>query len=271
MTKAKEGERFSLNYLRHPELLPDSLRMRRRIGSLVFQHGGSELYALLNRRLGTDVAAYHANYESKWTKDFSAMDLRDVLDSITVVSTRTGRISSVFLSEVRTVFQEEQVRYAVDDKGGVHFAVDQAFEQTRIATVITLGAARYTGVREALDRAYAALDQVPPDGKGAIRATFFACESLFRLAYPSAHQLGISEMAKHLKVAVDQRYDGQKPALYAAQKQFKQFQDWVEGAHFYRHEPGTEEPSQPPLEVAIHYVTSGTAWLRWLQGFDPVR
>lgn len=268
MTKAKEGVRFSLNYLVQPELLPDSLRMRRRIGSLVFRYGGDELVVLLNRRLGTAISYSNCSYEFVWPRHFETTELRDVLDAITIVAWRSGDLVPAYINEARKIFQEEQVRYRIDDKGGVHFAVDHAFELARIATVSALGAPRYNGVREALDKAYTALDQTPPDGKAAIRATFFACESLFRLTYPSAHQLGVAEMNKYLKAAVDQRYDGQKPALYAAQKQLRQFLDWVEGAHFYRHEPGTEEPSQPPLELAVHYVTAGTAWLRWMHGFD---
>lgn len=268
MAKAKEGERFSLNYLLEPELLPDSVRMRRRIGSLIFRYGGDELVTLLNRRLGTSISYINCKYEFSWTAHFEKLELRDVLDAITPVAWRSGDLVPAYINEARQIFTEEQVRYSIDDKGGVHFTVDQAFEKTRIAAVAALGLARYAGVREALDKAYAALDQTPPDGKAAIRSTFFACESLFRLAYPSAHQLGVVEMTNYLKVDVDQRYDAQKPALYAAQKQLKQFQGWVEGAHFYRHEPGTEEPSQPPIEMAIHYVTSGTAWLRWLQMFD---
>ncbi len=116
--------------------------------------------------------------------------------------------------------------------------------------------------------AYTMLDQVPPDGKMALRQIFSANEGLFRLIFPNAHQLGKRELEKHLKPAIDQRYKGQVPAIHVAQKQLSQYIEWATGAHFYRHEPGSEEPVPPPLEVAIHYITAGTSWLRWLQTFD---
>jgi len=44
--------------------------------------------------------------------------------------------------------------------------------------------------------------------------------------------------------------------------------DWIEAAHFYRHEPGMEEPAQPPLELAIELVSVGAAFIRRLAGLD---
>jgi len=46
------------------------------------------------------------------------------------------------------------------------------------------------------------------------------------------------------------------------------FKDWVDAAHFYRHEEGSEEPAQPPLQLAIYIVATGTAHLRWLAVLD---
>lgn len=276
MTQHQTGQRFSLNYISHPELLPDSTRMRRRLGLLFFsQCKGSDLRDSLNKELGVGLSATGCASEYYWPKAMVAVELRDVLDTVTIVHNYLNEgfyfnpdDTAKFLREVQRIFQEERVRYYVDEKGGVHLAVDSAFEQTRISSVQALSSNRYEGVRTSLDEAYAALDQLPPDGKTALRQVFFSNESLFRLIFPKAHQLGKGEMQKHLKPAVDQKYSGQSPALHAAQKQLSQYIEWVSGAHFYRHEPGSEEPSQPPLEMAIHYVTSGTAWLRWLHNFD---
>ena len=52
MATAVKGVRFSLNYLSHPELLPDSKRMRRRLGLLFFQYcQGNTLRSIINREL----------------------------------------------------------------------------------------------------------------------------------------------------------------------------------------------------------------------------
>ncbi|MCB1331121.1 MAG: hypothetical protein KDK28_17475 [Maritimibacter sp.] len=276
MSNLPAGVRFSLNYISHPELLPDSQRMRRRFGALFVKHcRGGTLRKLLNSELGTDLKINGCETESYWPRAMLAVELRDVLDTVTLVYKVVlgddhyhKDQGAKYLSEVSRVFEEERVRYNVDKKGGVHLTVDSAFEQTRISSVQALAHQRYEGVRQALEAAHSALDQVPPDGKAALRNTFFANENLFRLAFPTAHQLGKGELNKHLKPAVDKKYSGANPDIHAAQKQFSQYVNWVEGAHFYRHESGTEEPTQPPLEVAIHYFSTGTAWLRWLQSFD---
>ncbi|KQQ73648.1 hypothetical protein ASF70_07500 [Rhizobium sp. Leaf321] len=53
-----------------------------------------------------------------------------------------------------------------------------------------------------------------------------------------------------------------------ASKQLKALKDWIDGSHFYRHEPGSEEPNQPLLDKAILMVSKACACLRWLRGFD---
>jgi hypothetical protein len=149
--------------------------------------------------------------------------------------------------------------------------VDSEFERSRIATLSQLGQARYSGVRELFEKAFAAMDSTPPDGKGAIRNVFFAAENLFRLMYPSSAQLSTSEVLKQLKPKIDAMYHDQKPAIYVAQKQLSAFKEWIDGAHFYRHEPGTEEPAQPPIDLAIYMVSQGSAHIRWLARIDGVK
>jgi hypothetical protein len=114
---------------------------------------------------------------------------------------------------------------------------------------------RYASVKELFEAAFLALDTIPPDGKAAIRNVFFAAEGLFRLMYPNSAQLNSSEVMRQLKPLVDTVFSDQKPAIYVAQKQISAFKEWIDGAHFYRHEPGTEEPAQPPLDLAIYMVS----------------
>ena len=47
--------------------------------------------------------------------------------------------------------------------------------------------------------------------------------------------------------------------------------DWINAAHFYRHGQGSEEPVQPPLELAIAMVSSGGSFLRWIADLDAKR
>jgi len=54
-----------------------------------------------------------------------------------------------------------------------------------------------------------------------------------------------------------------------ANKQLRAFLEWIDAAHFYRYEPGTDEPAQPPLELAIELVSIGAAFIRRLARLDP--
>jgi hypothetical protein len=44
--------------------------------------------------------------------------------------------------------------------------------------------------------------------------------------------------------------------------------DWVDAAHFYRHEQGAEEVTRPPLRLAVYIVSSGASHVRWLAELD---
>ena len=46
------------------------------------------------------------------------------------------------------------------------------------------------------------------------------------------------------------------------------FADWVDACHNYRHEEGVEEPSQPPLDLAIELIGVGSGFLWWLISAD---
>ena len=46
------------------------------------------------------------------------------------------------------------------------------------------------------------------------------------------------------------------------------FKDWIEACHFYRHEPGKPEIHQPPIELAIHLISVGAAFIRLLIELD---
>lgn len=250
--------------------------MRRRLAAAFISYGELvRLGHIIEKELGIDIDS-DCGYDFFWPPFLEKAELRDVLDSVTMryltivdmYSRPDSKHRSEFIENISRIFKEESVHYRVDDKGGVHFAVDADFENSRVATIAHLGKQRYVAVRSNYEEAFSALDRTPPDGKAAIRSAFFAVEGLFRLIFNNAHQLSAAEVQKHLKPLVDQKYDGQKPAIHLAQKQVAAFSDWIDGAHFYRHEPGTEEPAQPPLSLAIYMVAQAGAHLRWLADFD---
>ncbi|MGA6113350.1 hypothetical protein [Agrobacterium radiobacter] len=280
MTTLPEGKRFSHVYLQRSELLPDSPRMRRRLGTLISSLGGNDFL----KRLGNDIEREHgiqvvnAYFKENWPGIIGKFELRDVLDVVTTVHNNITELDrqrmqqrrTNFINGCRRIFEEEQVRYSIDDKGGVHFTVDAEFESVRTSTILAIAADRYNAVRSLYEEAFKHLDRNPPDGKSAIRYAFNSNECLFRLIFPNSHQFSSSEVQKHLDPLVNRIYSDQKPSINLAQKLVASLKDWIDGAHFYRHEPGTEEPAQPPLELAIYMLSGAGGHIRWLAKLDEM-
>jgi hypothetical protein len=274
-----QGQRFSHVYHDRGEPAQDSDRMRRRLAQLVvdFRELEHDLVPIIPRELGVDVP--WMGMARDWRQFFKGCQLKDVLDSITIAhrlllqNQRSrgypSREPDRWLREVRRIFREENVHYDVDDLGGVHFYLDEQFARNRAATIAALQSARYANVLHSFEGGLAALSQVPPDGKGAIRATFAAVEGLFRLMFPNEPRLGakISEVIRPLLQAA---HAGDNVAQSASGKLLTSFKEWIDAAHLYRHEQGKEEVSQPPLTLAVYLASTGASHLRWLAELDAL-
>lgn len=268
--------RYSQLYIELPTPMPDGPRARRRLGKLLEKTIGPNsegMSALLEEELGIRVGI---EYSFEWPKFFQNCDIRDFLDSVTLICKyfRTSGYSRgipVFLSEARRIFAEERLAYAIDDMGVVHPAVDREFQRNRQATIEGLGAPRYSNSLAAFERVSDELNATPPNGKDAWRAVFTAIEGLFRLMFPRAPQLNAGEIDANLAVLLQKTYTADPVALRAATKQLAAFKDWIDSSHFYRHEQGSEEPVQPPLDLAVLAISSGAAFLRWLIALDQIR
>lgn len=127
---------------------------------------------------------------------------------------------------------------------------------------------RYANSLAAFERISDELASQPPNGKDAWRAAFTAGEGLFRLMFPSATQLNAGAVETNLTPVVQRLYGSDVVALRAAIKQLASFKDWVDASHNYRHEPGSEEPVQPPIDLAVLAISNGTSFLRWLIAID---
>jgi hypothetical protein len=264
--------RYSQLYIDQSAPLPDSTRARHRLGkrleTLVTRDGQAhELGELLARELGVEVEAYHASHLSRF---FAKCAVRDLLDTITLTFTYLRRQSSnaQWLSETRRIFSEERLAYEIDESGVVHPAVDKEFQRNRQSTVAGLQMARYANSLAAFARVSDELASLPPNGKDAWRAVFAAVEGLFRLMFPSATQLNAGAVETNLSGLLRKLYSSDPVALRAANKLLASFKDWVDASHNYRHEPGSEEPVQPPIDMAVLAISAGTAFLRWLIFLD---
>lgn len=177
-------------------------------------------------------------------------------------------LNAKFVEVCRRVFAEESLSYAIDDAGGVHFKVDSEFAANTSAAIAAIGAPRYANARVEFEKGMSALSGATPDGKEAIRGVFGAAEALYRLVFTKAPKLTSADAAKNLGVATQSLYAGDAVAQRAASKIVSSFADWIDACHNYRHEQGTEDPSQPPLDLAIEMVSAGAGFVRWLVRFD---
>ncbi|SCB37736.1 hypothetical protein GA0061098_1007169 [Bradyrhizobium shewense] len=275
----QSGQRFSHVYLRREELLQDSPRARRRVAAWIaaIPKDAEDLGTFLVAELGIDVVL---NYGVDWSTTLGRFSTADFLDSITLiyrhftlkrqspVGMRNPRLNEYFLVTSRRIFSEERLSYRIDDRGGVHFVVDAEFAANRNATITAIEAPRYANVRTEFEKGMSALSNAIPDGKEAVRGVFGAAEGLYRLMFAKAPKLTSADAAKNLGSAIQSLYAADAVAQRAASKMVSSFADWVDACHNYRHEQGTEEPSQPPLDLAIEMVSAGSGFVRWLVLFD---
>ncbi|SFH94109.1 hypothetical protein [Bradyrhizobium sp. cf659] len=272
------GQRFSHVYLRRDDLLQDSQRARKRIATFLASHhkdcegGGSFLVS----ELGIDVTYGYSSVD--WSTTLANYGTSDFLDAITLIcrfltAKRRGpmyhaTLNEAFLQTCRRVFQEESLSYAIDDAAGVHFKVDVEFAANTTAAIAALGAPRYANARAEFEKGMAALSKANPDGKEGIRGVFGAAECIYKLMFPKAARLTAADASKSLQTSAQSLYASDPVAQRAASKMVNSFADWVDACHNYRHEQGVEEPSQPPLDLAIEIISAGSGFVRWLVTID---
>jgi hypothetical protein len=201
--------------------------------------------------------------------------LSEVLDGITgiyqaLLACLRPHDAQRWMNFVTSAQNQEALGYRLDAACAVRIYVDDEFERGRVATLAGLGRRRYSSAGLAYDKALKAMDGSTPDTLAGVRGVFEATEEVFRLMFASkASRLGTSEIDKCLRPFVSSRY--QAPALNAVNKLVSSFADWVDGMHTYRHAQGVEDPSPPPLDVALLIMGEGSSFLRWLIELDSTQ
>jgi hypothetical protein len=260
------GKRFTHVYTDRGEPIGDSARMRVRLRSLVFSiRPLHEAGHIVTSELGIE---FH-----NWYDFFDNAPLRDILDFITVgynhlIDSRAAFYPDQWLRDVQRVFSEENIHYRLDHQGGVHFNFDPEFTRATVAALSALQPQRYANSLDAYNKSLAALAEAPPDGKGAIRATFTAIEGLFRLMFPEVQRLAARE-ASRFGPLIERAYQGDRVAQETCEKLFHSLRGWIDAAHCYRHEEGKPDTvAQPPLTLPVCLISTGAAHLRWLAELD---
>ena len=278
---APKGKRFSHVYIERGEPTADSARMRHRLASLLSNVDELKAFGWMAiDELGVTIP-YVGDGAFRWRLFLEECELKDVLDIVSLAyrylseNRRTIRRAPEAMAqwrrEVSRILAEENVSYRLDEDAGVHFAIDGEFESNRAATIAILGSPRYANVRTEFE---AGLAQLPENGKAAIRGTFTAAEGLFRLMFASAPRLGSKEIEGHLGPALRRVYTGDTVALRSAPKLLGSFKEWVDAAHFYRHEAGKEEvasttahPRREPGKLGCLLYSLARRDRRWWEQF----
>jgi hypothetical protein len=167
---------------------------------------------------------------------------------------------------VSQVFHEHTLMYAMDESGGVHCVPDREFATAAAATIELLSQSRFESARFAFEHALKELRD-PNLHASAIRHTFDACESVFKVIF-GCTRLGESELEKTLRPCI-KALDASDQA--ASGLMLNSFKSWVSAAHHYRHANDNAALSPPSFDLTILMISTGAGFLRWLAQFDKPR
>jgi len=264
----QEGEFFSRLYIERGPPTEDCVQFRHRlVGYLQQNHyddfgaivrtAKQELGIVVPLRPGMAVTVYELPLF------FETTDIKNLLDMITLVHRVLVRklTDKPWREFVARALREENVGYAIDRLGGMHYFVDQEFEQSRVSVVRGLDRPRYAGVRAAFEDAHRHLDAQPPDTKASVRSMFEALEILAKLIVPGSKRLSRQLVTEKLQSDATWLLPD-AIEVKALEKIFEGIADWVDAMHIYRHGQATENPVAPSLDYAVYALSTGAAALR---------
>ena len=292
MTNREIGKRFTQVYMIRGEPKKDSKKARFRLAKLSERScpperkSGSFRTLDYNKRAQDNIendlgirfatASTSGHFFRNWEWFFNRISVTEMLDSITVIARsihneyekfdrRAG-----FLQEAQRIFREENLAYEIDEAGGIHPLIDTVFSAAIDSAIVGLDDPRYTASLECVSRIDHFLLKDPQDYIGAIRSVFGACENTFKLMY-QVPRLDSKSAGENISRDQQSLYEGHPSMQGAGAKVLESFKDWINAAHFYRHEQGVEEPSQPAPELGILLVSQGLSFVRWLAALDKSR
>jgi hypothetical protein len=289
-TTSPIGELFTRLYIECGPLAHESESLRRRLGAYVNHdlfkdHWDLSVYLKKESGKAPDSFVGQNMLYHRYEEYFIKLSRDELLDVITLVwrflfskHKQSKRLPSdiwVQVSEqadawrsfVSRALREENVGYVLDEKCGVHYAVDGQFEQQRASLLQSLDVKRYAAVRAAFEDAHRHFSTTPQDLKAAVRSMFESIEILTKLMVKT-DRLTAKVVSTDVKALAQAVYGGDAVAQRAIGRAVDGFADWVDGMHYFRHGQSEEEPVAPPLGFAIYVLSSGASFLRWLVSLD---
>jgi hypothetical protein len=260
---ANDHPLFIYRYMDRTEVQKDSKRFRVRV-AMAFDDFGSHRHDIgeeLKRQAGIRVPLGN-HWHTFWIEG----DLRDVLTAITIgvrYMSRFGTRSPLkFIAAVSSAMQDENLGLRIDETGVVHFAVDDDFEASRLATLSGLDDPRLQAARVAYETAFSHMDVQPPRTKEAVRAAFEAVEILARQLAPTHKNLHINLCKVELKAVCLPVLGGDGVEQKVLAGFFDSLGEWVSAIHHYRH--GQPQSSPPSAETAAFVLSSASSYVRVL-------
>jgi hypothetical protein len=276
MSEKLVGQLFTHSYLDRGAPTADNLEFRQRLASFVQLNVADKKYQL--SAYIAQETGYTKPYEVAPHTLFYTLPIARALTLVTIVYrfflaadrayAPSYKVSSQnWLLFVQRALREENVGYSIDLEGGVHYLVDDEFEHNRRAIIRSLNRPKYAGVLAAFNTAHNYLEPNALDTKAAVRSVFEALEIQTKLMVTTQNLNKYSAQNLLAEVAV-KSLAIDPTATKVLKATFIAFGEWVDGLHAYRHGQGTAEPVSPPLELAVHILSSGAAFLRLLLDVD---
>jgi hypothetical protein len=282
MTEAKipEGEFYSRLYVDPGAPINDSPRFRSRVAAFIShelpEHFGWKVGPAIEVETGHQFVG-HQYYNSNLEHFFKTASLVDVFTAITltwrviVEQKMNPALREFWRMFIERAFKEENLKYRVDSKCGIHPLVDQEFDRNRVSVIGALADPRYAAVQHAVEAAFDQLNTVPMDGKGAARNIFEAAESLAKTITGSGSALTEPFVDRELRPLCDRLFSNDPQLKTTAGRLLSSFGKWVDAIHPYRHGHEREQPLVLPDDFAILAVSQGAGFIRWLVDVDRRR
>jgi hypothetical protein len=265
-----EGKKFSQVYLDKGKPVNDSKRMRNRISAIYWDMLHSyenDIVKIIHKETGAKVP--FGPYSYSFSVFIENCDIRDLLDSITLIfqyllDSGRSRVATQWHQFVTRVFKEENLGYRLDEKGGVHFFIDQEFERNKSALLACLSS--QPAVQDSFENTYSFLDQDPPDTNSAIKSMFESLEILYKqiIKAEGKDRLNSNGVQKKLKPILQQTLSENQVALKACDHMMDSLCDWIDAGHMYRHGQNVEMYLPAPIDFAVLFITQGTGFIRFL-------
>lgn len=260
---------FIYRYMDRGTPVQDSQRFRNRVSASFPSDSDFQdaLATRLMRRTGIEVP--YAYSGPNWRKFFDSAPIEEVLSAITVTfqaardTGPTRRWADVFRKAVEEAMRDENLRVRIDEDGIVHYAVDEVFEDERLAALAVLNDPALSAARRAYESVFRHMDQRPPDTLAAARSMFDAVEIIARQICPEHKNLHAQLCRGQLKEQCLTVLGGDAVELKVWDGMFKALVEWVSTMHNIRH--GQPQNTSPLSEdFAVFAISSGSSYLRLL-------